>query len=100
MFLHLGWGGAYMDREATTANIRNCFSVADRIVEATQSVEGFNNGKWLTVVGSDFYGSYWLLPGKRPRNETKDEGRKRPLEMLNEVLTWLGAQPRKKTRPR
>jgi hypothetical protein len=29
MFLHLGWGGVYMDEKAAAANIRNCFSLAD-----------------------------------------------------------------------
>lgn len=62
MFLHLGWGGAYMDAEATAARIRDCFSLADQVVEATQGMPGFRAGERLIVVGSDFYGGYWLPP--------------------------------------
>jgi hypothetical protein len=87
MFLHLGWGGVYMDDKAVKANIRNCFSLADQIVSAAQGLGRFGAGEHLTVVGSDFYGSYWLPPGKTRRE--KDVGHKDPLEVLTEVFHWL-----------
>jgi hypothetical protein len=87
MFLHLGWGGVYMDEKAAAANIRNCFSLADKIVLAAQGVGRFGAGEYLTVVGSDFYGSYWLPPGETRRE--KDVGRKDTLEVLTEALHWL-----------
>jgi hypothetical protein len=87
MFLHLGWGGAYMDAEATATRIHDCFSVADQVIEAAQSVHSFRIGDRLTVVGSDFYGGYWLPPEGSPRK--KDPGPDGPLEVLTEALDWL-----------
>ena len=89
MFLHLGWGGVYMDDKAAKANIRNCFSLADQIVPAAQGMGQLEAGEHLTVVGSDFYGSYWLPPGKTRRE--KDMGHKDPLEVLTEVFHWLAS---------
>jgi hypothetical protein len=94
MFLHLGWGGVYMDAEAAVAEIRDCFSMADQVVTAAQKAGTFQAGERLTVVGSDFYGSYWLPPGVNRRE--KDAGHKshaRPLEVLTEALGWLTSYP-------
>jgi hypothetical protein len=86
MFLHLEWGGVYMDAQRTTAKIRDCFSLADRIVEAVHTAAKLRHGERVTIVGADFYGSYWLPPG----HERQKEGRSRsPAEVLTEVLHWL-----------
>jgi len=98
MFLHLGWGGVYMDAEAEAAKIRDCFSIADQIVPAAQSVGRFQAGERLLVVGSDFYGSYWLPPGESHGREDADY--KKPMEVLTEVLGWLTTDPRGKVRQR
>jgi hypothetical protein len=92
MFLHLGWGGVYMDNEEAAATIRDCFSTADQVVRAAQSVGSFQPGEHLTIVGSDFYGSYWLPPGESRRG--KDAGPKdslddKPLAVLTGALNWL-----------
>jgi hypothetical protein len=90
MFLHLGWGGVYTNKKAATANIRNCFSLADKIVSAVLAAQGvgrFGAGEYLTVVGSDSYGSYWLPPGETRRE--KDVSDKDTLEVLTEALHWL-----------
>jgi hypothetical protein len=50
MFLHLGWGGVYMDRGEAEATIRDCFSMADQVVPAAQSVGSFQPGERLMVV--------------------------------------------------
>jgi hypothetical protein len=34
MFLHFAWGGAFMDNAVAAAGIRECFSLADRVVAA------------------------------------------------------------------
>lgn len=100
MFLFLGWGGAYGDDEKDAANIRSCFLKADEVVQAmVQGAAGFHTGERLTVVGSDFYGSYWIPPGaggqkKEIHTNTQVES---PLAALTEVLDWL-ASPR--TEPR
>ncbi|HEY7157545.1 MAG TPA: hypothetical protein VH575_26555 [Gemmataceae bacterium] len=88
LFLHLGWGGAYMDVERSTTQIHDCFSLTDRIVMAVSTVGKLQQGERLTIVGSDFYGSYWLPPGKSRWGA--DEDSKRPVKVLTDVLRWLG----------
>lgn len=61
--------------------------MADQIVRAAQGVRRFRAGEALTIVGSDFYGSYWIPPGESRRGEV--EGREGPLKVLTEVLDWL-----------
>ncbi len=95
MFLHLAWGGVYGDAKADAANIRDCFLVADQVVSAAQKVREFQGDDRLTIVGSDFYGSYWLRPGESHRE--KDADRKgsldvKPKEVLTEALGWLISQ--------
>jgi len=79
ILLHLGWGGAYADSKADAARIRECFAVADQVVAAASKVQA---GEQLTVVGSDFYGSYWFPSGERRRTE-------KPLEALTQALGWI-----------
>ncbi len=87
MFLHLGWGGLYMDAERAVAEIRDCFSLADEIVPAAQTAGKLQAGARLRIVGSDFYGSYWSVPGKKGWKEGADS--KGPAEVLTEALHWL-----------
>ena len=92
MFLHLGWGGVYMDAEAAAEQIRDCFWIADQIVKAAKTVGTFQAGSGLTVVASHFYGSYWLPPGGIRQGEDagcKDPLDVKPLEALTEALGWL-----------
>jgi len=87
MFLHLGWGGVYMNPQESAAKVRDCFSMADQVVTAAQNVGMFQPDEHLTVVGSDFYGSYWMPPGKSRRGEAS--GDKGPLQVLTQTLHWL-----------
>lgn len=93
MFLHLGWGGVYEDQKEEAAKIRACFLKADEVVQAmVQGAAGFHTGEQLTIVGSDFYGSYWIPPG--PGRQKIEISRDRPsvespLAALTEVLHWL-----------
>jgi len=87
MFLHLGWGGVYMDVKANAAKIRDCFSLADAIVLASKTVGRLAAGDRLMIVVSDFYGGYWSPPGENRREyETFS---KDPAVVLTEVLHWL-----------
>jgi hypothetical protein len=92
MSLHLGWGGVYMDPQESAAKVRDCFSMADQVVTAAQNVGMFQPDERLTVVGSDFYGSYWLPPGKSRRGEAS--GDKGPLQVLTQTLHWLTRRQR------
>lgn len=85
MFLHLGWGGVYMDTDASAAQVRECFLLADQILSATTT--GGKVTDRLTIVGSDFYGSYWKAPGQSLQtNPSLSTG---PVEALAEALQWL-----------
>lgn len=94
MFLHLGWGGVYEDHEEEADKILACFLKADEVVQATvQGAARFHTGDRLTVVGSDFYGSYWIPPGaggqkKKIHTNTEVES---PLAAFTEVLNWLAS---------
>ncbi len=87
MFLHLGWGGVYMDPGETAVTIRDCFSMTDQIASLAQTAGLLQAGERLTIVASDFYGSYWIPPGESRRGEVN--GREGPLKVLTEVLDWL-----------
>jgi hypothetical protein len=56
MFLHLGWGGVYMDAHQNAATVSECFSLADAIVTEAERVATSRTTS-LLIVGSDFYGS-------------------------------------------
>ena len=92
MLLHLCWGGAFSDAEADAATIRDCFAIADRVVLASQSARKFQVGERLTIMGSSFYGSYWLPSGEKRKREA--EGRKGPLDVLTQALDWLTIEKR------
>lgn len=91
LFLHLGWGGVYMEADAAAAKIRECFALADEIVPTAMRAEKLAAGDRLTIVGSDLYGSYWSAPGQGRQTERGDE--KPPAEVLTEVLHWLKNPP-------
>ena len=91
MFLHLGWGGVYMDADAAASKIRECFALADKIAPEAMRAGKLAAGERLTIVGSDFYGSYWSAPGQsRQKERGVDKG---PAEVLTEVLRWLRNPP-------
>jgi hypothetical protein len=91
MFLHLGWGGVYMDDDAEAVKIQECFSLADQIVQATMTAGKLAAGERLTIVGSDFYGSYWSAPGRGRQERSEDD--KSPAQVLTEVIDWLKTPP-------
>jgi hypothetical protein len=84
MFLHLGWGGIYMDDQAAAAKIGKCFSMADRLVREAAVVGKLTANKRLTVVVSDFYGSYWTAPGQKQL-----VGGEELTTALKEATDWL-----------
>jgi hypothetical protein len=87
MFLHLGWGGAYGDINRDATQIRECFELANRITRLVLDVRKIPSGDRLTIVGSDFYGSYCSLPGENRRDGP--EGLGGPAAVLTGALRWL-----------
>ncbi len=87
MFLHLGWGGVYMNAKNAAAQIQACFTLADKIVLAAQSSEKLQKGSELKIVCSDFYGSYWSAPKIEAKNE--DASSRKPEDVLTEAFHWL-----------
>ena len=90
MFLHLGWGGGYADAEKDAAKIRECFSLADRVVAASENPAIFRPGEHLIIVSSDFCGSYWLRPGEK--RQRKRDDRINPASVITQALEWLTAE--------
>jgi hypothetical protein len=84
MFLHLRWGGIYIDAKKASAVIRDCFLLAAEIVLAAQTSVKLQSGARLRIVGSDFYGSYWFIPGEKAHKE--DVNPKGAAEVLTEAL--------------
>lgn len=93
MFLHLAWGGVYQDANANAAEIRDCFSIADQIVRAVPR-RTFPTGEYLTIVGTDVYGSYWSRPGETRRGrDALNQNFDKPPRVLAEALDWLASKP-------
>jgi hypothetical protein len=92
MFLHLGWGGAYMDAKEEATKINDCFALASEIVPIVQQVGTIPPADQVTIVGSDFYGSYWLFP--RKSRQAGPKGAKGPAVVLAEVRRWLQSSAR------
>jgi hypothetical protein len=91
LFLHLGWGGVYSDADADSSKILECFSLADLIVPAAMTVKKHAARERLTIVGSDFYGSYWSAAGQSRRKESRNDRDR--ADMLTEVHHWLKNPP-------
>lgn len=89
MFLHLGWGGVYMDAEADAKKIRECFSLADEIIHAVHDPGRVPADLPLMIVGSDFYGCCWLLGQNRRELRKSMDHSKAPAVVLTEVLQSL-----------
>jgi len=86
MFLHLGWGGAHMDNGKERAKIRECFELADQLVQQAKALSWHKHDERMTVVVSDFYGSYWVPPPE------VEEGRDKLIVVLGEAIDCLAAR--------
>ena len=86
LFLHLGWGGVYMDVNAASSQVRECFALADEVVRRAMIPGSLMPEERLIIVGSDFYGSHWSAS---TQGRQEERGSQRPAQVLAEVLRWL-----------
>lgn len=84
MFLHMAWGGVYMDNDQAARNIAACFALADRVVDAAAQRAAELRERPLKVVACDFYGSHWAVGGDSRGREGDS-----PLAVLEQALDWL-----------
>lgn len=96
LFLHLSWGGIYSNAEEDAAQIKECFSLADRILLASMASSKLIAGERITIVSSDSYDSHWglSLDGGIRRSSQYTQP---PAQFLSKVLDWLNdPKPRKR----
>lgn len=93
LFLQVGWGGAYMNPGETTRAVNECFGLASRLftkVQERQDAGRLRSDEKLIIVGSEFYGSYWIPPeGKRQRRPHGERAAVQPSVVLAEALRSL-----------
>jgi hypothetical protein len=90
MFLQLAWGGIYMDNDAEAAKIRQCFALADRVVQAALTSDRLQPDECFTIVVSDLYGSYMAPPGVTcPQRYSDYVHHVRPQIALSQAICWL-----------
>jgi len=90
ILLHHGWGGAYMDYEATTLRANECLRRVDRILATADAHPWSDSLGPLTVVASDFYGSTYTLPGEPVPG--LDDDKPGPDVALELAISWLEAR--------
>jgi hypothetical protein len=94
VFLQLGWGGAYMKPDETTRAVNECFGAVSRLftnVQESRDAGRLRSEDRLIIVGSEFYGSYWMLGGERRRSPHGERPCGKPSVALAEALRWLMA---------
>lgn len=92
LFLQLGWGGAYMNPDETTRAVNECFGFVSRLfanVRESRDAGRLRPEDRLIIVGSEFYGSYWMLGGERQRIPQGERPCAKPSVVLAEALRWL-----------
>lgn len=92
VFLQLGWGGAYMNPDETTRAVNECFGLVSRLftnVQKKRDADRLRSENQLIIVGSEFYGSYWMLGGGRRRSPQGERLCVKPSVVLAEALRWL-----------
>ncbi len=92
LFLQLGWGGAYMNPDETTRAVNECFGLASRLftnVQESRDAGRLRSENRLIIVGSEFYGSYWIFGGKRRRSPRDERPCVKPSVVLAQALRWL-----------
>lgn len=88
LLLQIGWGGVYMQHDKCAAEMLECYDTARLLIDAMARAEAsgrLGGGRYLLVVGSNFYGSSWCAPGgQKLRFST-------PIEALRAAFAWVDA---------
>lgn len=100
LFLQVAWGGAYMDKLETTANVNECFKAARELIQAVAMATKrghLRSGDRLMVVAADFYRGYWVVTRSKKDDKANSEGRRDqrrrpPYEIVAEALSWCKAR--------
>ena len=87
MFLHLGWGGVYMDAKAAATKIHDCFSLANEIIPVAQASRGGAGWGPANNRGVGLLRELLVLPGENRRDEV--EGAEGPALVLAGALRWF-----------
>ncbi len=85
LFFQNGWGGAYMDHDERAAVMLECYGPAQFLIDAVVRAEAagqLGGERYLTVVGSAFYGSWWRTPG------TEQSRARGPADAIRAALAW------------
>ena len=96
LFLQVPWGGVYMDKASSTAEVAEAFRIADELVEAVAAAP---ETVWpgpgsVTLMASGFYGSTLTVPALpdtgRSNNQSGTEWHDpETLEPLRAALAWV-----------
>lgn len=100
LFLQVGWGGVYMDKLATTADVNKCFRTAHELIQAVEMAVQrgrLQSHDRLTVVAADFHERYWVVTrGKKHDKGNAEACRERtkgdPYEVVAKALSWCRAK--------
>ena len=91
LFLQIGWGGAYMDKDKAARNMAARFAQAEELiqaVEAAQRKDCFRPEERLIISASDFYGSSWTrIDGVLDEDSFYQSNWREDKDVLRAVLT-------------
>ncbi len=91
LFLQIGWGGAYMDKEMVASSMTARFAQAEELIQAmevAQRKDCFRPGGRLVISISDFYGSSWTrVDGVLDEDSFRQSNWREDEDVLCAVLT-------------
>jgi hypothetical protein len=82
IFLQLAWGGAYMDKKKTTADVNDSFNLVKEPLNAVEMQKQGKRTSETLIAASDFYGSHWVESGIKQ----KEMDNKSPKRAINNCV--------------
>ena len=95
LFLQVPWGGVYLDKASSTAEVAEAFGIADELVEA---VEALPETVWprpgsITRMASGLYGSTLTVPALSDNQSRTQWPDSKTLEALQAAFVWVHGMP-------